>query len=47
MAAGRLTSRDCNTPRDASREFVRNLMDWTVAAEEMRFPPRPTPEDRP
>ena len=47
MEAGRLTSWDYNPPRDASREYVRNHMDWTVAAEKMRFPPPPTPEDRP
>lgn len=30
---------DYNPPRDASNEYVRNHMDWTVAAEKTRFPP--------
>ncbi|MEQ9260412.1 MAG: choline-sulfatase [Roseovarius sp.] len=30
---------DYNPPRDASREYVRNHMDWTVAAAHYRFPP--------
>jgi choline-sulfatase len=47
METGRLTSWDYNPPRDASREYVRNHMDWTVAAEKLRYPPLPTPEDRP
>ncbi len=30
---------DYNPPRDASQEYVRNHMDWTVAAATNRFPP--------
>ena len=30
---------DYNPPREASQEYVRNHMDWTVAAETNRFPP--------
>lgn len=40
MEAGLLTSWDYNPPRDASREYVRNHMDWTEAAAKTRFPPR-------
>jgi len=32
---------DYNPPRDASQEYVRNHVDWTVAAETSRFPPLP------
>jgi len=39
MEQGALTSWDYQPPRDASQEFVRNHMDWTVAAEKTRFPP--------
>jgi len=39
MEAGLLTSWDYQPIRDASQEFVRNHMDWTVAAEKTRFPP--------
>ncbi|MEO1611903.1 MAG: choline-sulfatase, partial [Pseudomonadota bacterium] len=39
MEAGMLTSWDYQPKRDASQEFVRNHMDWTVAAEKSRFPP--------
>jgi len=39
MAVGRLTAWDYNPPRDASQEYVRNHMDWTVAAAKTRFPP--------
>ena len=39
MEAGLLTSWDYQPKRDASQEFVRNHMDWTVAAEKTRFPP--------
>ncbi|MEM7536490.1 MAG: choline-sulfatase [Chloroflexota bacterium] len=39
MATGQLTSWDYNPPRDASQEYVRNHMDWTVAAAKTRFPP--------
>lgn len=39
MQSGALTHWDYNPPRDASNEYVRNHMDWTVAAETTRFPP--------
>ena len=39
MEIGQLVSWDYQPPRDASNEFVRNHMDWTVAAEMTRFPP--------
>ena len=39
MEAGKLISWDYNPPRDASQEYVRNHMDWTVAAAKTRFPP--------
>ena len=39
MQAGLLTSWDYQPRRDAANEFVRNHMDWTVAAEKTRFPP--------
>ncbi|MBY8976128.1 choline-sulfatase [Rhodobacteraceae bacterium NNCM2] len=39
MEAGLLTSWDYNPPRDASKEFVRNHMDWTEAAVKTRWPP--------
>jgi len=39
MEAGLLASWDYQPVRDASQEFVRNHMDWTVAAEKTRFPP--------
>ncbi|MGI9373807.1 MAG: choline-sulfatase [Hyphomicrobiales bacterium] len=39
MENGTLTSWDYNPPRDAAQEYVRNHMDWTVAAEKTRFPP--------
>ena len=39
MEQGLLTSWDYNPPRDASQEYVRNHMDWTVAAAKTRFPP--------
>ena len=38
MEAGAAEPWDYNPPRDASREYVRNNMDWTVAAERFRFP---------
>ena len=40
MEAGAGEHWDYNPPRDASREYVRNHMDWTVAARYYRFPPR-------
>jgi choline-sulfatase len=39
MEAGASTPWDYNPPRDASQEYVRNHMDWTVAAARYRFPP--------
>ena len=39
MEIGKLVSWDYQPPRDASQEYVRNHMDWTVAAEKTRFPP--------
>ena len=39
MQKGKRTDWDYNPPRDASNEYVRNHMDWTVAAEMTRFPP--------
>ena len=39
MEIGQITKWDYNPPRDASNEYVRNHMDWTVAAAKTRFPP--------
>ncbi|MCG7522187.1 choline-sulfatase [Ruegeria sp. Ofav3-42] len=39
MEAGAGEAWDYNPPRDASQEFVRNHMDWTVAASRYRYPP--------
>jgi len=39
MAAGAGEHWDYNPPSDASQQYVRNHMDWTVAAERYRFPP--------
>ncbi len=39
MANGKRTDWDYNPPRNASEEYVRNHMDWTVAAETKRYPP--------
>jgi choline-sulfatase len=39
METGSLTSWDYQPSRDAANEFVRNHIDWTVAAEITRFPP--------
>ncbi|NDA08615.1 MAG: choline-sulfatase, partial [Alphaproteobacteria bacterium] len=39
MQEGKLTSWDYQPRRDAANEYVRNHMDWTVAAEKTRFPP--------
>ena len=33
---------DYNPPSDASQQYVRNHMDWTVAAQRYRFPPHDT-----
>ncbi|MEM6578434.1 MAG: choline-sulfatase [Pseudomonadota bacterium] len=40
MEAGASEPWDYNPPRDASQEYVRNHMDWTVAAARYRYPPR-------
>jgi choline-sulfatase len=42
MEAGAGEHWDYNPPRDATQEYVRNHMDWTVAAAHYRFPPLPT-----
>ena len=39
MEAGAGEHWDYNPPSDASQKYVRNHMDWTVAAERYRFPP--------
>lgn len=39
MQDGTLTSWDFQPKRDAANEYVRNHMDWTVAAANSRFPP--------
>ncbi|CAD0183455.1 Choline-sulfatase [Ruegeria sp. THAF57] len=39
MEAGAGEAWDFNPPRDASQEYVRNHMDWTVAAKRYRYPP--------
>ncbi len=39
MEAGAGEAWDYNPPRDASQEYVRNHMDWTVAAARYRFSP--------
>jgi len=39
MQHGARTDWDHNPRRDASEEYVRNHIDWTVAAERTRFPP--------
>ena len=41
MEAGTMCSWDYQPKRDASQEFVRNHIDWTVAAETLRYPPLP------
>jgi len=38
MEKGLLTSWDYQPKRDASQEFVRNHMDWTIAAQTKRYP---------
>ncbi len=45
MEHGPLTSWDYNPPRDAAQEYVRNHMDWTVAATKTRLPPLPNEQD--
>lgn len=39
MEAGAGESWDYNPPSDASQQYVRNHMDWTVAAARFRYPP--------
>ena len=39
MQHGACTDWDYNVPRDASQEYVRNHLDWTVQAKRTRFPP--------
>jgi len=39
MERGNADHWDYNPPSDASTQYVRNHMDWTVAAERYRFPP--------
>ena len=39
MQAGAGEDWDYNPPRDATTEYVRNHMDWTVAAARYRYPP--------
>ena len=39
MQQGRRTDWDHNPHRDAAQEYVRNHIDWTVAAERTRYPP--------
>ena len=38
MEHGNADHWDYNPPSDASQQYVRNHMDWTVAAERFRFP---------
>ncbi len=45
MEAGAAEHWDYTPPRDASQEYVRNHMDWTVAAAHYRFPPLKEPRD--
>ena len=39
MEAGAGEAWDYNPPSDASQQYVRNHMDWTVAASRYRYPP--------
>ena len=39
MEAGASEHWDYNPPSDASQQYVRNHMDWTVAAAKYRYPP--------
>ena len=39
MQAGASEHWDYNPPSEASQQFVRNHMDWTLVAERFRFPP--------
>ncbi len=40
MEAGACEAWDYNPPADASQQYVRNHMDWTLAASRYRFPPQ-------
>jgi choline-sulfatase len=39
MQKGRRTDWDYTPPRNAAEEYVRNHIDWSVAAAQTRFPP--------
>ena len=39
MSSGKHEAWDYNPPSDASQQYVRNHMDWTIAASRYRFPP--------
>jgi choline-sulfatase len=39
MQTGQRTDWDYTPPRNAAEEYVRNHIDWTVAAARTRFPP--------
>ena len=39
MKAGAGEHWDYDPPSDASQQYVRNHMDWTIAAKHYRFPP--------
>ncbi len=45
MEAGAGEHWDYNPPSDASQQYVRNAMDWTVAADRYRFPPISTKDE--
>lgn len=45
MEAGAGEPWDYNPPSDATQQYVRNHMDWTVAAAKYRFPPLPEDSD--
>ncbi|GAB5449309.1 choline-sulfatase [Gymnodinialimonas sp.] len=45
MEAGASASWDYNPPYDASQQYVRNHMDWTVAANRYRYPPIKDPNE--
>ena len=44
MEAGAGETWDYNPPSDASQQYVRNHMDWTLAASRYRFPPLKDPQ---
>lgn len=43
MTSGQSDHWDYDPPSDASQQYVRNHMDWTIAAERFRFPPLSKP----